>query len=102
MRTGDQAAAAIFGNSGEPNDSLTLFKTIAEKRNMPMLDAARMMAMLDMAEYDGRMVYVTFKDKYSYWHPYNATRGKFADADVRDIAPVRYRADTRFQFPFTR
>ncbi len=84
MRSGDQTAAAIFWNSGENGDANALFKAIAEKQKMSLLDSVRMMTLIDMAEYDGNIAYVTFKDKYLYWRPYNAIRGKFADADLRD------------------
>ncbi len=82
-RTADQSVAAIFWNSGDENDQ-GIFKAIAEKRRLSALDTARMLALADIGEYDARIVYDTFKDKYVYWRPYNAIRGRFADPAVKD------------------
>ncbi len=82
-RSSEQAIAAIFWNSGEDNDP-TMLKDIAEKRRMSMVDVGRMIVLVNLYEFDGRIVYDTFKDKYGYWRPYNAIRGKFADAAARD------------------
>lgn len=84
MRSGDQTLAAIFWNSGENGDSNAVLKAIAEKSNLSLLDSVRMNALLNMADSDARLVYELYKDKYLYWRPYNAIRGKFADAALRD------------------
>ena len=83
-RSGDQSIAAIFWNSGENGDQNALLKSIAEKNKMSLLDCVRMNALLSMADSDARLIYELFKDKYLYWRPYNAIRGKFADAATRD------------------
>lgn len=84
VRTGDQSVAAVFWNSGEDSDGLAFFQRIADGRKLSSLDYARMMALSDMADFDGRIVYVAIKDKYRYWRPVNALRGKFADAGMKD------------------
>lgn len=83
-RTADQSVAAVFWNSGEDSDGLPFFQRIADARKLSSLDFARMMALSDMAEFDSRIVYVGIKDKYRYWRPVNAIRGKFADAASGD------------------
>lgn len=85
-RTADQSVAAVFWNSGEDSDGLPFFQRIADARKLSSLDFARMMALSDMAEFDSRIVYVGIKDKYRYWRPVNAIRGKFADAGAKDDA----------------
>lgn len=85
-RTADQSVAAVFWNSGEDSDGLLFFQRIADARTLSSLDYARMMALSDMADFDGRVVYVAMKDKYRYWRPANAIRGKFADAGAKDDA----------------
>jgi hypothetical protein len=84
-RTADQSIAAVFWNSGEDGDGIALLKRIADARKLSSLDYARMVALADMADYDGRIVYVAIKEKYRYWRPINAIAGKFADAAVRDV-----------------
>lgn len=83
-RTADQSVAAVFWNSGEDSDGLAFFQRIADARKLSSLDYVRMMALTDMADFDGRIVYVAIKDKYRYWRPVNALRGKFADAGAKD------------------
>ncbi|MBL8524471.1 MAG: vanadium-dependent haloperoxidase [Betaproteobacteria bacterium] len=83
-RSGDQAVAAIFWNSGENGDSNALLKAITEKNKMSLLDSVRMNALLSMTDSDARLIYELYKDKYLYWRPYNAIRGRFADAALRD------------------
>lgn len=85
-RSADQSVAAVFWNSGEDSDGLPFFQRIADARKLSSLDFARMMALSDMADFDSRIVYVGIKDKYRYWRPVNAIRGKFADASVADAA----------------
>ena len=85
-RTADQSVAAVFWNSGEDSDGLAFFQRIADARKLSSLDYARMMALSDMADFDGRIVYVAIKDKYRHWRPVNALRGKFADAVLHDDA----------------
>ena len=85
-RSADQSVAAVFWNSGEDTDGLPFFQRIADARKLSSLDFTRMMALSDMADFDSRIVYVGIKDKYRYWRPVNAIRGKFADASVADAA----------------
>jgi hypothetical protein len=85
-RSADQSVAALFWNSGEDGDGIDLFKRIAEARKLSSLDFARMVALADMADYDGRIVYVAIKEKYRYWRPANAIAGKFADPATRDLS----------------
>jgi len=83
-RTADQSVAAVFWNSGEDSDGLAFFQRIADARKLSSLDYARMMALSEMADFDGRIVYVAIKEKYRSWRPVNALRGKFADAALKD------------------
>ena len=84
VRTADQTAAALFWNSGEDNDSQNLFQLIADARKFDVLDHARMMALLEIADADVRQAYLVFKNKYRHWRPDAAITSKFAHASVRD------------------
>lgn len=84
VRTGEQSVIALFWNSGEGEDVVLMLKTLAEQRQATPLEFARMLALTDMADLDSRIVYVGLKTKYRHWRPYNALRGAFADAKLRD------------------
>lgn len=83
-RTGEQSVIALFWNSGEGEDAVAMLKKLAESTRATPLEFARMLALLDMADLDSRIVYTTIKTKYRYWRPHNALRGPFADARLRD------------------
>ncbi len=85
-RTADQTAAALFWNSGEDSDALSMLKALAERRKFTPLEFARMLALIDLADNDSRIVYAGLKTKYRHWRPYNALRGAFADAKLADPA----------------
>ena len=83
-RTGEQSVIALFWNSGEGEDGVQMLKTLAEQRKATPLEFARMLALMDMADLDSRIVYTAVKARYRHWRPYNALRGAFADAKLRD------------------
>jgi hypothetical protein len=85
-RTGEQSVIALFWNSGEGEDAVQMLKTLAEQLKATPLEFARMLALMDMADLDSRIVYTGIKTKYRHWRPYNALRGPFADARLRDPA----------------
>ena len=85
-RTGEQSVIALFWNSGEGEDAVAMLKTLAEAGKATPLEFARMLALMDMADLDSRIVYVGLKTKYRHWRPHNALRGEFADAKLRDPA----------------
>ncbi|MDR7269267.1 hypothetical protein J2X20_001896 [Pelomonas saccharophila] len=84
QRSGEQSVIALFWNSGEGEDAVGMLKTLAEANQATPLEFARMLALMDMADLDSRIVYVGLKTKYRHWRPYNALRGSFADARLRD------------------
>jgi hypothetical protein len=84
QRTGEQSVIALFWNSGEGEDAVAMLKKLAEARQATPLEFARMLALMDMADLDSRIVYVGLKTRYRHWRPYNALRGDFADARLRD------------------
>lgn len=86
QRTGEQSVIALFWNSGEGEDAVAMLKTLAEANKATPLEFARMLALMDMADLDTRIVYVGLKTKYRHWRPHNALRGAFADARLRDAA----------------
>lgn len=86
QRTGEQSVIALFWNSGEGEDAVAMLKTLAEAQKATPLEFARMLALMDMADLDSRIVYVGLKTKYRHWRPYNALRGAFADARLRDAS----------------
>jgi len=86
QRTGEQSVIALFWNSGEGEDAVAMLKTLAEQRKATPLEFARMLALMDMADLDSRIVYTGIKTKYRHWRPYNALRGAFADAKLRDAS----------------
>jgi hypothetical protein len=85
-RTGEQSVIALFWNSGEGEDAVAMLKKFAESTQATPLEFARMLALLDMADLDSRIVYTTIKTRYRYWRPHNALRGSFADDRLRDAA----------------
>ena len=85
-RTGEQSVIALFWNSGEGEDGVQMLKTLAEANKATPLEFARMLALTDMADLDSRIVYTGVKTKYRHWRPYNALRGAFADAKLRDAS----------------
>ncbi len=86
QRTGEQSVIALFWNSGEGEDAVAMLKTLAEAQKATPLEFARMLALMDMADLDSRIVYVGLKTKYRHWRPYNALRGDFADLKFRDAS----------------
>ncbi|HEY9109695.1 MAG TPA: vanadium-dependent haloperoxidase [Roseateles sp.] len=86
QRTAEQSVIALFWNSGEAEDGVQMLKTLAEGLKATPLEFARMLALTDMADFDSRLVYVGLKTRYRHWRPYNALRGTFADAKLRDAA----------------
>lgn len=84
QRSGEQSVVALFWNSGEGEDAVAMLKNLAEANKATPLEFARMLALMDMADLDSRIVYVGLKTKYRHWRPYNALRGAFADAKLRD------------------
>ena len=86
VRTGEQSVIALFWNSGEGEDVVQMLKKLAEQRNATPLEFARMLALTDMADLDSRIVYTGIKTRYRHWRPYNALRGAFADAKLRDAS----------------
>jgi len=86
QRTGEQSVIAPFWKSGEGEDAVTMLKTLAEAQKATPLEFARMLALMDMADLDSRIVYVGLKTRYRHWRPHNALRGAFADARLRDAA----------------
>lgn len=84
QRTAEQSVIALFWNSGEGEDGVQMLKTLAESLKATPLEFARMLALTDMADLDSRIVYTSIKTKYRHWRPYNALRGAFADAKLRD------------------
>lgn len=84
QRSGEQSVIALFWNSGEGEDTVAMLKILAEAQKATPLEFARMLALMDMADLDSRIVYVGLKNKYRHWRPYNALRGAFADARLRD------------------
>jgi hypothetical protein len=86
QRTGEQSVIALFWNSGEGEDAVAMLKTLAESNKATPLEFARMLALMDMADLDSRIVYSGIKTKYRHWRPYNALRGAFADAKLRDAS----------------
>lgn len=85
-RTGEQSVIALFWNSGEGEDAVAMLKTLAQGTKATPLEFARMLALMDMADMDSRIVYSGIKTKYRHWRPYNALRGAFADAQLRDAS----------------
>lgn len=86
QRTGEQSVIALFWNSGEGEDAVAMLKKLAESTKATPLEFARMLALMDMADLDSRIVYTGIKTKYRHWRPYNALRGAFADAKLRDAS----------------
>jgi len=86
QRTGEQSVIALFWNSGEGEDAVAMLKKLAESIKATPLEFARMLALMDMADLDSRIVYTGIKTKYRHWRPYNALRGAFADAKLRDAS----------------
>ncbi|KQV60886.1 hypothetical protein ASC95_05540 [Pelomonas sp. Root1217] len=86
QRTGEQSIIALFWNSGEGEDAVAMLKKLAESTQATPLEFARMLALMDMADLDSRIVYTGIKTKYRHWRPYNALRGAFADARLRDAS----------------
>jgi hypothetical protein len=83
-RTADQTAAAAFWAAYRDEDQLAFYKSIAEGCKLTQLESARMLAQIGLAVFDAAMISTTLKRKYYYWRPYNAIRGRFADARDRD------------------
>ncbi|RZJ13778.1 MAG: hypothetical protein EOP39_00005 [Rubrivivax sp.] len=85
QRTAEQSVIALFWNSGEGENGVLMLKTLAEGLKATPLEFARMLALTDMADLDSRIVYSGIKTRYRHWRPYNALRGDFADARLRDV-----------------
>jgi hypothetical protein len=83
-RTADQTAAALFWNSTDDGDEISVLKGIAEARKLPALETARMLALFAIASLDGAICGTAMRDKYRVWRPYSAIRGQFAHPSVRD------------------
>ena len=91
-RSGDQTAAALFWNSGEPSDFTTFVKTAIEPRKLDALDVARLAALDAMISIDANIVGANLKERYLHWRPESAIAGPYeasADADPAWVSLVR-------------
>ena len=78
QRTSDQAAAALFWNSGEPADFIALIKPVLEARKLDTLAFSRIMALDAMMSIDSSIAGAALKEKYFRWRPDSAIAGPFA------------------------
>jgi hypothetical protein len=83
-RTGDQTAAALFWNSGEPADFTNLIKPVLEARKLDALDTARILALDAIINIDSDIAIATFKDRYQHWRPVAAIGGPHAAPAERE------------------
>ena len=83
-RNGDQTAAALFWNSGEPSDFTSFVKAAIEPRKLGALDIARLAALDAVISIDSAIVGSSLKERYLHWRPESAIAGPHAAAADAD------------------
>jgi len=79
-RSGEQTAAALFWNSGEPSDFSSMVRPVLEARKLDTLDIVRILAFDALINIDGNIVTSVLKERYAHWRPEAAIAGPYAAA----------------------
>jgi hypothetical protein len=79
-RSGEQTAAALFWNSGEPSDFSSMVRPVLEARKLDTLDIVRILALDALINIDGNIVTSVLKERYAHWRPEAAIAGPYAAA----------------------
>lgn len=71
-RSGEQTAAAIYWNSGAPNDDTAGHKPWVARHADSLVDALRVLALFALVDIDVQIAEVAFKERYQVWRPETA------------------------------
>jgi hypothetical protein len=73
-RTPDQTHIALWWKDFAENSHNRLARDLIEKQRLPLQDAVRLLALLNMAIFDGYVSSFDNKFHYNHWRPYTAIR----------------------------
>jgi hypothetical protein len=79
FRTHDQTAFAAWWLEFNEIQWSRIMRQLTERRGIPLLDAVRMFALVNMANSDATLAVWYAKNHYDFWRPFHAIR--LADAD---------------------
>ena len=83
FRSADQTKTAYFWNANGPNQYNDAFRGVITQHGMDLVDAARLLAMGDMAIEDAGMACFNAKYTYLFWRPITAIQHADIDGNPR-------------------
>jgi hypothetical protein len=86
FRTADETKTAYFWNANGPNQYNDAFRGVITQHGMDLVDAARLLAMGDMAIEDAGMACFDAKYTYLFWRPITAIQHADIDGNPRTDA----------------
>ncbi|MEO7367556.1 MAG: vanadium-dependent haloperoxidase [Gemmatimonadaceae bacterium] len=86
-RTADQTEIALFWMENSPTGWNRITRTIADQRNLDAWDTARLLALLQMGEFDAYSTSLESKYYYNFWRPVTAVAMAGTDGNP-DTSPI--------------
>jgi hypothetical protein len=86
VRTDDQKKTAFFWNANGPNQYNDAFRGVITQHDLDLVDAARLLAMGDMAIEDAGMACFEAKYSYLFWRPITAIQHADIDGNPKTHA----------------
>ncbi len=99
-RTPDQTHIALWWKDFAENSHNRLARDLIAKEDLPLHEAVRLLALLNMAIFDGYVSSFENKFRYNHWRPYTAIRWAANDGNPNTLPEVTWTNTHRHTYAF--